>query len=937
MKAFHLLIPLAIVQAWFVTNAYGEPSNPKSKITVFEAEEEKKEAPSGPGFTASGATRLKELNARSDEMLDASIETLKELLAALPSSEDKTDVYLNLADVYWEKSESMFAKAYAEEIEDGIFNAEEAKNEGLAEEFRAKQRYFLDQQDEWRYRTIQTYERILDDYPNSTKIDEVLYYLGLHHTKVGNAEDGYNVYIRLLRDRPGSPYIPDALVNIGEYFFGVNDFDTALAFYQKVRDGFEQSNVYGFAVYKAGWCHFNMGDYDLSLDAFLSVIDYSDSPEAKNNPTRIGLRTEAQKDLVRAYSMTGNPDKALLFFRTIAKDEYRELGLKLADLYNGQGNFNNAIKLYQYLIQDQPNSYEILRYQARIVNATYQKQDKKQTVKEVERMLGLYEKVGSTAPADWMATFKDDMEKELRTISTTWHREADKNKDNTTLGLAADMYREYMRLFPENKYAYAITMNKALMLKSLERYEEAGDAFEEVLALDPNGKYSKEAAYEAMFAYYSVMKTESTSVKDDSEADGIEELDMPPLQTRMVGACERYLKLADPQEESIPDAVYAAARVYYNYNRFDQAIPLLERMVTEFETHGNAPASAKLLLSSYNMKKDFKALEQRAVQLSTTSLATGDLEGLITKIRDEAEFNRCFDFENQKLYLDAGECFTVYAQTYPDTPLLDRALFNAAVNYTRGKDAQKALVAFGTLYNTQRSSNLAPRALFSIGELYRNIAIYSEAATNYELYVANHKKHKYVEKALRHASTFRRALGEYDLAIANYRNYLKLFPDSENAASVEFDVGLIYEEQEKWRDVERHFKKFLKKHGKKGEVNSLTLGAKLKMGLAQWNTRRKKNAVKLFQQVVDSYNNRDKNGPEIEAFGVAFVAEALFMLGENTLEKIRKDQTHCAESRKSVQRENHPDRRGSGAIHRGRQTQTTELDCRGDEPCGSGV
>ena len=141
-------------------------------------------------------------------------------------------------------------------------------------------------------------------------------------------------------------------------------------------------------------------------------------------------------------------------------------------MYNGQGNFNNAIKLYQYLIQDQPNSYEILRYQARIVNATYQKQDKKQTVKEVERMLGLYEKVGSTAPADWMATFKDDMEKELRTISTTWHREADKQGQHDPR-IGGRYVSGTLRLFPENKYAYAITMNKALMLKSLERYEEA--------------------------------------------------------------------------------------------------------------------------------------------------------------------------------------------------------------------------------------------------------------------------------------------------------------------------------------------------------------------------------------------------------------------------------------------------------------------------------
>ena len=870
-----------------VALAKSEPGEKRQSpgITVFEDDEEDEKFSEGP--TLQAETRLKRLSDRSGQMLDEAISTLKELLSALPKSEDKTDVYLNLADVYWEKSESFFEKAYSNELEESIYIAEESDNAAESERLRNLQKNYLDTQVDWRRKTVQTYQRILDSYPDSVKADEVLYYLGLHQTKVGEAESGYQSYIRLLKDRPGSVYVPDALVNIGEYFFAANDFETALAFYQKVRDRYATSNVYGFSIYKAGWCHFNMGDYDLSLDAFLTVIKYSDAPHAQNNPTRIGLRSEAQKDLVRAYSMTGNPDKALIFFEAISPTEYRKLGLILADLYNGQGNFKNAIKLYKHLIKNNPQSYEILQYQARIVNVVYKTQDKKTTVKEVERMLGLYERVADQAPPEWLEKLKKEIEKELRVIATSWHKEADTNGDKVTLGLAADMYREYMRLFPENQYAYAITMNKALMLKSLGRNEEAGDAFEQVLTLEPNGKYAKEAAYEAMFAYYSLMKASKTTLKDDADADGIEAMEMPPLQTRVVRACERYRKIADPEDENLPDATYAAARVYYDYNDFENAIPLLEEMVTTFQDHPNAPGAAKILLSSYNMKRDFKALEARAISLAGTRLATGDLEATINRIRDEAEFNRCFEFETQKLFRDAADCFTAYASAYPKTPLLDRALFNAAVNYTRAKDAQNALVAFGDLYNRKGDSPLAPRALFSIGELFRNIAIYSEAARNYELYVANHKKHKYVEKALRHASTFRRALGEYDLAIANYRKYLSLFPESENAASIEFDVGLIYEEQGKWRDVEKHFARFLKKRGKSGEINSLTLGAHLKIGLAYWNTRRKKNAVKKFQEVFNLYSTRGKKEPELEGFGIAFVAEALFMLGENTLDKAR--------------------------------------------------
>ena len=112
-------------------------------------EEQPEEKPlDGPSLKA--ATRLKQLSARSDDMLDEAIMTLKELLTALPDSEDKTDVYLNLADVYWEKSESFFEKAYGEDLEESIFQAEEAGHDDIATQLRAKQESYLTQQSDWR-------------------------------------------------------------------------------------------------------------------------------------------------------------------------------------------------------------------------------------------------------------------------------------------------------------------------------------------------------------------------------------------------------------------------------------------------------------------------------------------------------------------------------------------------------------------------------------------------------------------------------------------------------------------------------------------------------------------------------------------------------------------------------------------------------------------
>lgn len=881
------IVALALAQAALVTPAAAQPgpaaASPTPEITTYTDERPKTDDKS-PQFRAE--QRLKRLSRMSAEKLDDSVDTLKELIAAAPDDDpDKPDYYLNLADAYWEKSEQAFERAYDEQLEASIFEADKAGNPALATQLKAEQQGYLAEQQQWRERTVDTYKIVEKKFPDSPKLDEVLYYLGLHLTLVGRDEDGYQHYVKLIQKRPNSTYIPDALVNIGEYFFNRNEFDTAFAFYDKVMTGFPTANVYGFAMYKKAWCHFNMGEYDEALDAFLRVIQYSDSDAASKLTSRFELKKEAQKDLVRAYSMTGNPDRALMFFKEIAPEIYMDLGSSLADLYASQDKAKDAIALFKYLIKEQPSSYKVLHYQRQIVNATYRGQDKKATVTEVERMLALYQKIGPSAPPDWLAAEKSEVEGELRIIATTWHKEAQKTLDEFTLDQSHHLYREYLRLFPDGEHAYPITMNYAILLYQLKKYDLAAEQFERAIELDPNGKFTPEAAHSALLSYYKVMDVNSGEVKPESEEDVMQQ-ELPPMDAKMVRACKRYIDIAGPDAEDVPEATYAAGKIYYNYNHFEDAIPYLEAMVTRYKTHPAAPESAKLLLSAFNLKHDFKGLEQWALKLANTNLASGDLQVTIKRIRDQAEFNRCFEAEQTKEYDTAAECFMKYADAYPDAVLLDRALFNAAVNFTRAKRIEKAIYAHGELYNRRTDSPLAPKSLYAIGEIYRNLAVYSEASKFFEIYAQNHPNDKYVEQALRYASMFRKALGEYDQAITDYNKYLTMFPKNEKAPNVFFDIGLIYESQKRWKDMQKHFEVYLTRYGSKGPPD-LAMGAHLKVAVAMWNTKQQKNALKRLEKVLDTFNGLSEDQRTRLTVGIGYLAESRFMVGEKVLADFR--------------------------------------------------
>ena len=89
---------------------------------------------------------------------------------------------------------------------------------------------------------------------------------------------------------------------VGEVFFNNdNDAPKALKAYKKAAE-FPTSPIFGFAVYKQGWCFLNTGDYDLAQEKFSEVVRISDDPgQDLDQKGRLSLRKEALKDFVRDY------------------------------------------------------------------------------------------------------------------------------------------------------------------------------------------------------------------------------------------------------------------------------------------------------------------------------------------------------------------------------------------------------------------------------------------------------------------------------------------------------------------------------------------------------------------------------------------------------------------------------------------------------------
>ena len=869
-----------------------KPGDPGYKPSITGPKETRKEVkpkePAGkrkkPRISAEDLYRVKP--SQSEAKLQAAIESLYSIIDYAPDDDPEKAGYLaRLANLYWEKAESYFMKAYSPKMDKELSDAIDSGDPEQRMAAEAKRQRFLDLQAEWRQKAIKIFQEIEAKYPDYHKLDMALFFLGNFLTQMDESDLGYEYYVKLITRFPDSDYLTDTLVNIGDYYFEQNDYMTAQEFFSRV-ETFSEHRMYGYALYKKAWCHYNMAEYQEAFGGFVEVIQYSMKLERQGRKARIGLKNEAQKDLVLAYSQVGKEGQAIPFFKQLAPEIYLILAAQLANLYLEQGEPKKSILMYKNIIAEaiiqEPESPNLLTYQRAIVEASDRTTNKLETRKEVKRLVDLYRRFQekNSSIIDQERPRVEDL---LGKMAVTYHLEAQKLGDRKTMLLAQEVYDHYLNLFPDAGERYGMTMNLAILNYQLEDYENAVQRYEEVIAMDPKGKHAEEAAFTSLLVYYKLIDLKGSAIKEeDTDIEDQAEKEIPEIYQNMIRACDRFVNMKPEDQEQAIQAKFAAAKIYYDFNHFSECAKRFTEIIERWPEHENAPDSAKMLLSTFMMMRDIRNLNAWAEKLyAIPALARGELLVIINKIRDRAQFNRCFKYEFDKQYERAATCFLDYARNFSGSNLLDKAFYNAALNYQRAKKYLLALQANAGLYSCcAKSSDLGPRALYLIADTFRMAGVYEQAAVNFEKYVNSHPRSPKNKEALVYASKFRRSLGQYNLAIADYKLYIRRFSKDPKVPAVYFDMGMLYKKQKNHKQAIIHFRNYLKKYRNRGGVNYL-LAAYQEIGDSLLKTHQKSKAKKMFQEVIDTFKALPSEEKKtLDAKGLSSIAWAFFNLGD---------------------------------------------------------
>ncbi|MBM4394801.1 MAG: tetratricopeptide repeat protein [Deltaproteobacteria bacterium] len=806
-------------------------------------------------LTEAVAEKLRQISAVRQQQ----IEKLQQLLKN-PYYENKAEVYFRLAEAHWEE---------------GLYQYLQKRKdyEKALDEFQAGRMSEQPPEPVEDYSTsLEYYRKVLREFPNYVRIDEVVYYLGKGALKEGKAKrdpplqkEGADYLNRLVQDHPKSRFIAEAHLAMAEYYFENNSLYYAKTNYEKIINNHPKSSMFNYALYKLGWVYFNLHEFDQAIDTFKKVVAQVSKGQGKGV---IEFRNQALNDLVVTYAEIddGWIHARDYFVKVLPEDAAYKKLRSLGDLYVGQDKDLYAIALFRHFIEREKNSTNIPEY-FKIILGIYKKTNDTPKLDEVTLETLEYFKPNGTwmtvnqATEDSVEAANALCEEHVLFLANLYHREAQRLTKADLYRKAADKYAIYLTRFAESKNAYIVNFYYAeILYDQIKDFKAAAEQYKRVIERDTKGEHVEDAALGAIYCYEEMMVAAGLQERS-KKGSGIEVVKVDPkkldapipetplheLETEYVRAADKYVELLtalikdpdvrkkNPQRgEKIPEIMYIAAQVFYRHGKFQDAVSRLKTLFDYDPASKFAAYAVFTLLDCYQRLKQWPKVEEWAKRLIAARNFTVKTEKELKKIVAIAITENASMLTESREYDQAiKEAMRVVdlAKAERDDETAAKALYNVAALYEGQKNVDLAVKTYQRVMKEYPKSEMAPTALYTIGLIYESQTLFDKAADSFEQMEQfkttkeptgddKEKKEQYAKlqeqmaNALQNAGLIREALGEYKEAIGTYQVFLKLFPANPETPKIDLRIGLAYEAMEKGDALRRahdHYQAWLKR------------------------------------------------------------------------------------------------------------------------------
>jgi TolA-binding protein len=360
---------------------------------------------------------------------------------------------------------------------------------------------------------IALYEKLLKDYPQYARNDEVLYQMSRAYEELGKTKEAMAVMDRLVRDFPQSRYTDELQFRRAEYFFVHKRYLDAEDAYAKIVSIGVDSQFYELALYKLGWTFYKQELYDEAVDRFIALMDHKVSIGYDFEQTQDEQERKRTDDTLRVISLSfsnlGGADSLVDYFSRHGTRSYEDMVYSnLGEFYFDKRRYADAGATFNAFVDRNPFHKAAPKFQMRVIDIQAAGGFPTLVLDAKKKFATTY---GLNAEY-WKYFVPNDrpdviglLKTNVTDLATHYHasfqdpRQAGDKPENFEEALR--WYREFLTSFPTDVESPVINYQLADLLLENRAFGPAAVEFEKTAYGYPPHEKSSQAGYAAVSAY----------------------------------------------------------------------------------------------------------------------------------------------------------------------------------------------------------------------------------------------------------------------------------------------------------------------------------------------------------------------------------------------------------------------------------------------------
>jgi tetratricopeptide (TPR) repeat protein len=604
---------------------------------------------------------------------------------------------------------------------------------------------------------IAIYERLLTEYPNYERRDQVLYQMARAYDELGRTEEAMEIMQRLVGEFGASRYTDEVQFRRGEFYFTRRRFRDAEAAYEQVVALGARSEFYELALYKLGWSLYKQDFYDEALHRYMALLDYKlsvgydfDEQHAEEDERRVA---DTFRVISLSFSNLGGPEVLAEYYSTYGNRSYEDrIYQNLGEFYFDKLRYNDAAAVYDSFVERYPYHRRSPEFSMRIVGI-YEAGDFPKLVVESKKSFatqyGLqsayWQHFDSAERPEVLAYLKTN----LRDLANHYHalyQEAGLEEEKpANYAEALTWYRAFLASFPQDEQSPGINYQLADLLLANEAFGEAALEYERTAYGYAAHDNAAAAGYAAIFAHREQLKRTAP------------ELEAQQKRATVVSS----LKFADtfPEHEHAPTVLGAAAEDLYALADYAPAGVAGRTLVTRYPA---APAELRRSAWTVIAHSSFELMDYQAAEPAYAEVLA------LTPAEDEAR-----------------------------TALVDNlaaSIYKQAEQANAAQDYRAAAAHFMRITERAPTSSIRPAAEYDAAAALMKLEDWTAAATVLDDFRAAFPEHELNREATKQLAFVYRADGETSLAAAEYERVAAEASDPELEREALLSAGELHEQ-----------------------------------------------------------------------------------------------------------------------------------------------